>query len=422
MARRGSGEGGIWYDHAEGYWRASIELGWVNGKRVRWRAKARKKADLLAKVDKARLEKAATGTVATRRRSRGGIPTVGEWCKTWLSEHAKRTVRPSTFGKYSGDVRNYITPLIGDIPITQLEPGDVRAMLNTIKDQGKAPTARSVHRTLHAALAAAMVDRKVGENVAGLVKDSRTDARRDDTLTVDEAIAILAESLRRAETGDAEAVQRHAIDATRLLTGLRPQEILGIEDTAVDLAAGRLSVDWQLQEVPYAHGCGDEPCGRKFAGNCPRRRLDAADSMEARQVEGRWCLTRPKTARSQRPIPLAPMVVDAYRAHRRARGLVGRGTGLLFVRKDDGGPIRESDDLAAWRDLCAAAGIERKVDRYIGRHTTASLLGELGVDPDVIASMLGHSDRATTSIYKHQSDGAMRDAIDRLDARLRPAN
>lgn len=416
--KRGTGEGGIWHDTATGYWRASLELGYADGKRLRWRSKARTKARLMEKIEAARAELASTGTVASKARRRTAVQTVGEWCEEWLVDHAKPTARPGTYGRYRTAVRNYITPAIGSIPLTALEPGDVRAMLNAITRDGHAPTSRSVHRTLHTALEAAMVDRALSVNVAALVKISRTDASRDDTLDVDEAMAILAASAKRAATGDPEAVQRHAIDATRLLTALRPQEILGIEDAALDLKANRLTVDWQLQAVPYAHGCPDrKPCGRKYAGNCPQRRLDPAPSMEARPIDGRLCLTRPKTAKARRPLPLPPTLVAAYKAHRKARGLVGRASGLLFV-DSLGKPIDEADDLAAWRDLCKAAKIERDVDRYIGRHTTGSLLAELGVDPDVIAAMFGHVSRSVSSGYKHQSDGALREAMERLDARL----
>ena len=53
------------------------------------------------------------------------------------------------------------------------------------------------------------------------------------------------------------------------------------------------------------------------------------------------------------------------------------------------------------------------------RHTTASLLKRLGVDPKDAMVILGHSNIAVTlGIYTHGDEGSRRDALTRLDQLL----
>jgi site-specific recombinase XerD len=48
------------------------------------------------------------------------------------------------------------------------------------------------------------------------------------------------------------------------------------------------------------------------------------------------------------------------------------------------------------------------------RHTTVTLLMELGVDPSVIKQIVGHSDVLTQEAYKHVSLDFARRALDSL--------
>lgn len=417
-ARRGPGEDSV-YLGGDGYWHAWIDRGWENGRRVRWHAKSKVKARVLRKLQAARLELGETGSIA--RRERRVILTVEGWCTRWLADVVKPTVRPKTFNSYRSAVTTSIIPALGHIELARLEPDDVRGMLNDIHGTGKAAKARAAHRILHAALADALRDGKVNRNVAALVRHSRTEPSREDSLSADEALAVLRTAQDRAtKTGTAADVQAWALAALRLLTGARPQEVLGLEPDRVDRPAALLDLSWQLQRVPFKHGCSEAPCGRTRAGNCPDRAFDVPPGYEHRPLDGGLCLVRPKTASGRRGIPIVATLDDAIAAQLRARMARPTASVLLFAR-DDGTPVRDKDDIADWRALCQAAGITRDVDRYIARHTTGTLLAELGVDPTIIAAIMGHSSAAVTEAYKHTSKASHRDALDQLDARIRSA-
>src|SRR4249920_1233328 len=57
---------------------------------------------------------------------------------------------------------------------------------------------------------------------------------------------------------------------------------------------------------------------------------------------------------------------------------------------------------------CADAGLTRRITPHMLRHTAATLLIETGVDIRIVQRLLGHSRIATTEIYTHGSDEALR--------------
>lgn len=88
--------------------------------------------------------------------------------------------------------------------------------------------------------------------------------------------------------------------------------------------------------------------------------------------------------------------------------------GTLFVNRY-GFPMRPQSIRSRLRRYAVEIGLARRVTPHMLRHTAATLLIETGVDIRFVQRLLGHSSIATTEIYTHVSDEALRSTLKRAD-------
>ncbi len=407
--RRDAGTGGLYQD-SRGLWTAVVELPAIGTERRRKVIRSKDKAVAARKLKEARAELDRAGDLAT------SSPTVAVWMRTWLDRIARPRLKPRTFETYEGYVDRYIVPAIGKVRLDKVTTAHVRKVHDQVIVVAglSSTTALQAHRILAKALTDAMREGKVSRNVATLTDAPRKAVSARGALVSDHARALLV-SVASDETAA-------ALWTTALLTGMRQGERLGITEDAVDLDAGIITVSWQLQRLRWDHGCGaqrqDEtwPCGRKRGGSCPQRHVPIPADQEAKNVYGGLWLTRPKSRAGWREVPMAPLlheVMDRYLAAHEPGD-----EGLIFVRPD-GHPIDPRDDSAAWDQALRDAGLPDVV-LHSARHTTATLLLELGVPEKVRVQIMGHSSATTTAGYTHVADPLMRDALGRLGILLAP--
>jgi integrase len=374
-------------------WVATLDLGWTpEGKRKRWVGKSKDKGKALAKLRDARKMRDEMGTVAKQGQ------TVASWLDYWLEDIAKPSIRPKTYLEYERCVRLHLKPRLGKERLALLTPQKVRAAEVAIAKEHTPATANNVHRCLRTALAVAEREGEIGRNPAALVSPPKAKRAVRGALTASQAREIIAAD----ETG------RWTFS---LLTGTRQGEGLGLEWDRLDLDAGTADISWQLQRIGYSHGCGGT-CGRRRGGNCPERVLDVPDDFETRTLHGSsLLLTRPKTTRSTRLIPLAPPLIEALLNQRDTASRIG------LVWTNHGKPIDPKDDALAWDAMLKALELP-DVPLHSTRHTTATLLMEMGVDAAVIQAIMGHTDVTTTRGYQHTDLSLARKALDGLGENL----
>ena len=88
--------------------------------------------------------------------------------------------------------------------------------------------------------------------------------------------------------------------------------------------------------------------------------------------------------------------------------------GVVFVNRY-GAEMQPQSVRSKLRRLAKEAGLDRRVTPHMLRHTAATLLIESGVDIRFVQRLLGHSSIATTEIYTHVSDEALRATIERAN-------
>jgi len=201
-----------------------------------------------------------------------------------------------------------------------------------------------------------------------------------------------------------------------LSLGLRQGERLGLGWDCVDLVAGTLTVKRTLQMLRHRHGCQNEGACSKRAAECPQR------------IEGGPTIGAPKSKAGYRVLALPAPLVEALRSHQEAQ-LASRPaswapftdpTGVtvdLVVCRPDGRPVNATTDHAQWRAFLARAGV-RPVRLHDARHTAATVLLLLGVDPRVVMELMGWSQVSMLARYQHVVDEVKRSTAQAVGAAL----
>lgn len=396
-----------------GMWIGQLDLGYKDGtdrrtgrpRRVpnRPTVSARTKLGAIKKLNDLKDVVKKTGGTAPEK----GL-TVEKWFRYWLDEIVN--VRPRVWADYKSVVEKHIIPGIGHHRLDKLQPEHLRALYKAMDARGDRGRRPNAHRRISTALAAAEKEGKVTRNVAKLVPTPSGAGGKRKSIGSANARALLSATARAED-------RLQSRWAMALLAGARQGECLGLEWDRVNLDAEYADIEWQLQRLPWSHGCegedGQPTCGKKRGGNCPQRTFRLDPDYEHRQLDGGLCLVRPKSDAGWRRVPLVPTVSAALRRrwelYEAERGRYQVDHGLVWCRPD-GRPIPPDVDNDAWDDACQLAGIP-PADLHEARNTTATLLLEAGVDVKIIEAILGHADAATSRAYQTVDLGPARDAL-----------
>lgn len=389
-ARRAHGSGSV-YQRSDGKWVGTMEAGWTE-------RGTRRRVTVLAKTEaeaKRRLRDRQRAALAGQQVT-GRAVTVKAWADDWLAQYATHA-RPTTYATDSSIVRRWIIPNLGNRRLTDLGAADVRRMMDAMRAVGRSSTTIGYAQAVLARMLRAA--RAEGHTIPDAALEVRrpADAVSDrQALPMTDAVAVLEAASRRPDGSRWVAA---------LLQGMRQGECLGLTWEHVDADAARVDVSWQLQRLPYL--------------DRDRDTFRLPDGYEARRLEGAWHLTRPKTARGQRRIPMLPWMAEPIAAWRQVAPTSPHG--LVWPRAN-GMPRDSKADRAEWWELQEEAGVAHPSGRpyllHEARHTTATLLLAARVDPAVITEILGHSSIVVSRGYQTVDEGMLRDALSRVHGLL----
>lgn len=391
MSRSAKGEGSL-YAYREGF-RAYVT---VKGKRRYFYFPNVDKSEASRKL-RALLNQRDDGTLP-----KGKDHTVAAWMRHWLKT-AK--LKPGVHANYLHNVEHYIIPQIGASKLRDLEPEDLEnlydAMLSgklskarkmmvdgrekRIKKPLSPRTVINVHSNIRRALSVAMLRGHVGRNVALLVAPPEATKADTRALSVVDAHRVLA-------------VARDDRYAARwylgVVFGLRPAEALGLTWDSIDVEAGVVRIRQQLQRI----------------------RGNGLQMIRSAKTDAGW-----------RDIPIPPSLVTMLK-ETRAQQMIdrieeggdyvewewdGAPVALVFTQPN-GRPVDIGVDTRRWKKLLASAGLAEE-RRYIGRHTAASVMIDMGMDVSVVSSILGHAKTSFTyDTYVHPMEDKKRAATDAL--------
>lgn len=355
----------------------------------RWRARYRDldghehARHFARKVDGQRWLDEVTAAVVTGQYvdPRAGRITFRAYAEQW---RAAAPHGPAMRDKVARALARHVYPVMGDWPISTIRPSAVQAWVTGLP---LAPsTAKVTLNYVSGIFRAAVRDRVIAVNPAESVRPPA--ARKAEVYIPGLAVV---QSVRAALPERYRGVVDVVIGA-----GLRQGEVIGLEVGALDFLRGRaLAVRQQLVSL------SPEPL----------------------------YLGPPKTAESERTIPLAQRTLDALAVHlaeHPARSVEiedrtdpqrpARRSAHLVFTTDAGSPISRSMWSQIWRPAARAVGLPERVGLHALRHFYASALIAHGESVKVVQKRLGHSSAAVTlDTYAHlwpDSDDRTRDAVE----------
>jgi integrase len=301
-----------------------------------------------------------------------------EYLDYWLENVVRESNRPSTYEQYASVVKRFLKPDLGSQGLDKLSAATVRLWLNRKSANGaSAHHLRLLRIVLSAALTCALREELVQRNVARLVQlPKKYEASERSPWSVEEAKRFLTVAT------DHEFYPAFLL---LMLYGLRRGEVLGLRWCDVDFVQGIVHIRNQLQR--RTGGFSQGPV---------------------------------KTKAGQRDLPLLTPVRQALLAHHALSSttrLNSPENELVFTNAL-GQPRDPSSFRVSFQRLARRNDI-RVISVHDVRHTTATLLKDLGVSARDAQLILGHADIATTQqIYQHVSPENRREALELVESAL----
>ncbi len=371
--RRGNNEGSI-FRRKDGRWVAEISL---NGRRITKYGKSQKECRGWIKEMLNKIERGLTFD--------GMQLSLERYMESWLSGKALAR-RVTTVSKYRRYAELHILPMIGKMRLQAITPAHVRAIYMRMQMEGRgARTIQLVHVTLHCAFAQAVREGLIGHNPLDAVERPKVDTQQFQVLTEEQARTFLAAS------------KGHSLETLfylALTTGMRKGEILGLMWSDVDWDKGILRVERQLQQAGI--GSATLTPTKTKAGR--------------RQIKlGKGALAM-LTAHRQRQESQKDLTRDRWQEH-----------GMIFTTSI-GTYMDQTKVSREFKGILKRAGLP-DIRFHDLRHTSISLLLDIGTPINTVQSRAGHTKASvTTDIYGHAMAHSQEVAAERIEELVTPAS
>jgi integrase len=292
------------------------------------------------------------------------VKDAGEALIASLTAEGRKT---STLQDYESALRVHLAPHFASTPIANIDRRDVEAFVTAQRDRGAAPKSiRNRLGLLHSIFTYAEREGWVTSNPVRLARKPRITTTDPDLRFLD---AEELEALLHAVRDDVRGPTEKVMYMTAAMTGMRQGELLALRWMDVDWPAGRVRVRRSYVRGEYG---------------------------------------TPKSKRSSRAIPLAPVLAGELDLHFQ-RSAYQADDDLVFPHPQTGAPLDRSRLLKRFKAALRRAGV-RDARMHDLRHTFGTRMAAQGVPLRTLQEWMGHRDLQTTQIYADYQPNANREA------------
>lgn len=308
--------------------------------------------------------------------------TLNAYIKDWLESVARPRVSRRTADGYKALLERYISEPLGKLRLDKIQPINIQAVYGEMQKRGlSARVVRHTHSVLHNALKQAVKWNLIARNPTEFVELPKVPHKERRVLAQDEAVRFLKA---------AKVMPNGLIFEFALITGMRPEEYLGLQWQDIDFerctAAVRRALVWHKKS---------------------------------------WSFEEPKTTQSRRTVFLPPSILKKLKAHWRQQAEVRLKLGAAWQAHDlvfcsqNGTPLQIPNlTYRYFRPILTKAKLPQ-IRLYDLRHSCATLLLIADENPKVVSERLGHSTiRLTMDVYSHVLPTMQRKATEKLETML----
>lgn len=300
--------------------------------------------------------------------------TVESYMRAFIKEHAHEH-EPRTVSEYDRLLRNHIAPILGDVPIQELDPEKVGAWVTAlIEEKHYAPrTVRKAFIILRAGMRQAVERDTLAKDPTRTVNPPKVEKKNPNALDA---------------TGRRQVLKFIEIDPSgaynmaysfALVMGMRAGEICGLTWRHVDLKNRKLTIAQSLGMDSGARGAA------------------------------RWYIKEPKNAQSRRTLTIPAQLIDPLKARLAEAKKAAFANGMkwqnYYVVGAADGSFMNMDMLShKWHDTAKVLDLKTTTGEpprfHDLRHTWATKAVEDGKDIKSISAYMGHKDaNMTLNIY-----------------------
>src|SRR5215211_3832062 len=211
--------------------------------------------------------------------------SVSGYMTRWLEDFAKANLAPRTYHNYKLQIREHIAPAFGTMKLSKLDTPNIQALYSAKLHDGLKPSSvRYIHAVLHRAFSKAVELRLMSRNPAASADPPKVRHEEITPLSMDQTRVFL----------DAARGQKYeALYVLSLTCGLRMGESLGLKWSDIDLEAGTLRVNRQLQRIREGGGLvfSEPKNASRRTIDLPQRALEALRIHREHQAEEKLRVT-----------------------------------------------------------------------------------------------------------------------------------